>query len=187
MEYNKYKKKGAIHWSWYSSNHRNIGYKVLVNESIKYLSGGGTVMDIGCGDGLPSYLLAKKGFKVTGIEPEMSGLDIARDKLNGLDFIGYQATIEDFVKNNDQTFDYLYSLNTIEHIDDENAFVEMMKRIKYFGIVVTDNASGKKHPTHTKEYNIDSLKELFKDFKTEQIYFSDEWTNKNFIGLKIYG
>ena len=187
VEYNKYKKRGAIHWRWYSSRHKNIGYKVLVDESIVYFPNKGTIIDIGCGDGLPSSLLAKKGLEVTGIEPEITGLKMARDRLSGLDFIGYETTIESFVSNTDQKFDYLYSLNTIEHIEDEYAFVEMMKRIRNFGIVVTDNGDKpQKHPYHTKEYTIESLNELFKDFRIEQIYFSDEWTNNHFIGLKIY-
>ena len=186
ITYNKYRKMGSIHWKWYMG--KNIGYKVLVNESIKYFPDKGTIIDIGCGDGLPSCLLAEKGLEVTGIEPEMIGLTIAKDRLSGLNFAGYETTIEDFVKENDQKFDYLYSLNTIEHVDDENAFVEMMKRTKNFGIIITDNKDSKKrkHPYHTKEYNRESLKELFKDFKTEDINFSDEWVNNHFIGLKIY-
>ena len=187
IRYKKYEKRGSIHWKWYLGN--NVGYKVLVNESIKYFPDKGTVVDIGCGDGLPSYLLADKGLEVTGIEPDMIGLTIARDRLSGLNFTAHETTIDDFVKENDQRFDYLYSLNTIEHVDDEKAFVEMMNRINRFGIIITDNKDAKKrkHPYHTKEYNRESLKELFKGFKVEDIKFSDKWVNDHFIGLKIYG
>ena len=187
IKYTKYEKLGAIHWKWYSKGNKNIGYKVLVDDSLKYFSGKGTVIDIGCGDGLPSYLLAKKGFTVIGVEPEISGLKIAREKLKNLDFTGYETTIEKFVKENNQTFDYLYSLNTIEHVDDHNAFIEMMKRIKNFGIIITDNKDSKrrKHSSHVREYTKSSLKDLFKDFKIEDIKFNNDWVNKYFIGIKI--
>lgn len=185
--YRKYERIGDIHWRWYLDDF-NVCYKVLVDDSVKHFpEERRTVIDIGCGDGLPTYLLALKELRVTGIDPEKKGLEIAKERLKYFKFTGHQATIEEFVKNNNQTFDYLYSLNTIEHVDDNNAFVEMMKRIKNFGIVVTDRFKNKKHPVHIKEYTVDSLKELFKDFKVEEFKFSNKWTNDYFIGIKIYG
>ena len=196
MKYNKYVKMGDIHWQWYLGD--NWGYQSLVNDSLKHFSEEGTIIDIGCGDGLHSYLLANRGFMVTGIDPEKAGLEIATERskyftskgltTNTLDlFTGYETTIEKFVKENNQSFDYLYSLNTIEHVDDPNAFVEMMKRIKKFGIVITDNKDKryKKSPNHIQEFTRDSLKDLFKDFKIEDIEFSYPWTQRHFIGIKI--
>lgn len=185
MEYNKYDKKGDIHWQWYLNN-TNTGYKSLVNDSLKYFTEKGTVLDIGCGDGLPAYILAVRKFDVMGIDPNASGLTIARERLKHLNFTGYQTTIEDFVKDYNWSFDYMYSLNTIEHVNDPTAFVKIMSKINKFAVVVTDNKDeGMKHPTHTKEYNRSELKELFKDFEIEDIKFTDKWTNDHFIGIKI--
>jgi 16S rRNA A1518/A1519 N6-dimethyltransferase RsmA/KsgA/DIM1 with predicted DNA glycosylase/AP lyase activity len=38
------------------------------------------ILDIGCGTGLLTHQLAKKGYKVTGVEPSKLMLDIARQK-----------------------------------------------------------------------------------------------------------
>ena len=186
-DYPKYRKNGDIHWKWYMSG--NVWYSYLVNDSVAQFRGlNGTLLDVGCGDGVSSYMLACRGFRVIGIDPESVGVRIAVDKMKYLKFKGQVITVENFVKSSVEGFDYLYSLNTIEHCEDPKVFVELMKRIKNFGIIVTDNAevSTGKHPYHTKEFTKETLKELFKDFRTEFFEFNHKSTNRHYIGIKVW-
>ncbi|KKN59588.1 hypothetical protein LCGC14_0540510 [marine sediment metagenome] len=185
--YPKYRKNGDIHWKWYMSG--NVWYSCLVNDSVKQFRGlRGTLLDVGCGDGVSSYKLACNGFRVTGIDPEEKGIEISTERMKYLKFRGHVTTVEEYVKNNTEEFDYLYSLNTIEHCEDPTVFVKLMDRIKEFAIIVTDNGkvSTGKHPYHTMEFTAETLKELFKDFKTEFFGFSDAGTDKHYIGIKVW-
>jgi len=186
IPYDKYRKLGDVHWKWYMGD--NIGYRCLIDDSLKYFSGWhikGTVMDIGCGDGVSSYILANKGLYVSGIDPDEIAINIATAKLKYLKFIGHCKKLEDFLKEDYNEYDYLYSVNTIEHIEDPSLFVEAMKRVKNFGVVVTDNSLGMKHKYHNIEFTIESLKELFKDYQTEEIKFTLPVVQRGSIGIKI--
>lgn len=181
--YTKYDNYGDLHWRWYFSNKSN-NYKTIVNKSLEIFEPveRGTVLDIRSGDGLVDYLLIKKGFSVTGVEPEKRGNLIAEEKVPDLDIVPLK--LKDFLRENNRNFDYLYSLNTIEHIKDYDLFVELMSFVKNFAVIVTDNAEKSlgEEVYHAKEFTFKELQDLFSDFRTEPI---DLGTDK-YIGLKIY-
>ncbi|HEC65029.1 MAG TPA: class I SAM-dependent methyltransferase [bacterium] len=183
--YDKYKKKPERHWKLYEMRG---GYYSLVQDSITQFKETGSVIDVGCGDGVSSYILVSKGFNVLGIDNAVEGMETAVRKTVGLPFTGKVMRVEDYVNDYDDEFDYLYSLNTIEHLEDPTALIKLMRNIKRFGIIVTDN---KKFRGGSKYHNImfsrESLRELFKDFKTEEFHFSHDEAEKLFIGLKVYG
>ncbi|MCO5381968.1 MAG: class I SAM-dependent methyltransferase [Methanosarcina barkeri] len=56
------------------------GHEVLFGLAYEYLSAGSTVLDIGIGTGLSSYLFYKAGLKVYGIDGSEKMLDICREK-----------------------------------------------------------------------------------------------------------
>lgn len=180
-EYPKYRGMVPIHWNWYRDNtHR---YKELVDQSLTYFEGcKGRILDIGSGDGLIDHLLAQKGFKVIGVEPDFDGIGIAFGKVT-YEYL-LSTTIESYVRKAMQEVDYMYSMNTIEHVQDPQAFVKAMASVKEFGIVITDNATVNKEVDkyHEREYTLQQLQHLFKDFRTEVI----DTLNDNFIGIKIY-
>lgn len=177
-EFTRYETHGAFHWDWFE-NPRHW-YPTLVNNSLKYLaSENGTVLDIGSGDGRVDRTLIDLGFNVIGIEPDKMGNKIARERVP--EMLILENTLEDV----EFPFaDYLYSLNTIEHTDTPKRYLEAMKKIKNFGIVITDNAEmGRtKGEFHTKEYTLAELKKLFSNFRVEVL----ELGMKEFIGIKIY-
>jgi len=186
MRYNKYEKQGACHWKEYA---RGRNYKEIVDSSlIPFLKRDlkkGTVVDIGCGDGLPTCKLAGLGFITIGVDVSELGIKYARHHCNKevewvpedvIDFLG------DCIVDN-RTFDYLYSLNTIEHLEDAKVLVELCKRIKNFSIIVTDDKDTckKDNPFHVKELNRDDFKELFYEFNLEEIQIN----HPKFFGYKI--
>lgn len=184
-KYSKYKGSTPIHWTWYRGGSQQ--YRDLVDASLKpFKDLRGTILDVGSGDGLIENLLTQQKFVVIGIEPEEEGIKAARRMKVESEMI--QTTIEDYVQGKMKPVDYLYSLNTIEHVNDPTAFVKVMDSVKQFAIIITDNAlnkEGKRRTPkefHTKEFTYEELKALFDGFKTEKV---DTGTG-SFIGIKVY-
>lgn len=78
QEFNKYEKMGAYHWQWYAANH--TGYKDLVDLALEILPQQGTILDVGCGDGLTSFKLFEKGLSVVGIDTNEYAIRLARKR-----------------------------------------------------------------------------------------------------------
>ncbi len=179
-EYDKYKQYGDIHWQWYSGH---AEYNFNVDDSIrpfKLTDGQGTLIDIGCGDGLPLSILHELGFKCYGVDSSEEGIDLAVNHNVSAEF--FIETAEKFAKRGLE-FDYLYSLNTIEHLDDPSCMVDIMRKIKQFGVIVTDDGSkaAQKSEYHNIEFTDDTFRELFKDFNLEKLNIRGDY-----IGYKIW-
>jgi 2-polyprenyl-3-methyl-5-hydroxy-6-metoxy-1,4-benzoquinol methylase len=173
-EYDKYKKDGDLHWHWYFN--LKHPYKTLVDESLapfRQVSKFdlGTLVDIGCGDGIPLSFLARTGFICTGVDPDGAATAFAEYHGVKADFFNEKA--EEFVKR-ELEYDYLYSLNVIEHLDNPEVMVEMMRRVKNFGVIVTDRALGEVSPYHAREYSPVQFEALFKDFELTKLPVSDD-------------
>lgn len=176
--YNKYEIENDIHWQWYNNLPM---YHTLVNDALDYFNGlTGSVVDIGCGDGLPLSFLAKQGMKCYGVDNSMRGIELAMEHGVKAEFFVEKA--EKFAQRKLE-FDYLLSINTIEHLDDPQAMVDIMENIKEFGIIITDDASShsKVDRFHNVEFTRDTFQELFKDFNLAEIYIRD----KDYFGYKL--
>ena len=187
-EYTKYRDSGDIHWQWYADMSHN--YHSLVNESLVPFSNvvKGDILDVGSGDGLPASLLIDMGFKVFGVDPDTTGNEIAEQKMvekySGRSlFEVFEMSIEDFVNDIPCEYDYVYSLNTIEHTDDPVVYRQLVEQANNFAVIVTDNAELRNEigRFHTKEFTYNELEELFNGFVIERIPIS----NENFIGIKV--
>ena len=178
MRYDRYEKEGGVHWDWFEDPTQQW-YRVLVNNSLKYLvEERGLVLDVGCGDGRVDKILIELGFGVVGIEPEIAGCNIARERVPEMTIINAN------VENTDiPSADFLYSLNTIEHVKKPEIYLDIMKKIRRFGMVITDNGElhrGGKY--HEREYTVQELENLFSGLKTERL----DLGMVDFIGLKIW-
>jgi len=180
VRYDVYDRLGAIHWKWMDDPMLMPWYRYLITRSLKWFAGeSGKVLEIGSGDGVMAYYLTSMGFEVVGIEPEQEGIKLCKEKVPTMTVL--EGNIEDIEL---PEADYLYSLNTIEHVSKPERFVEAMKKIKNWGVVITDDVQLRKGGKyHTKEYSLDELKDLFKDFRTEVL----DLGRLDFIGLKIHG
>lgn len=171
QQYDKYQKFGDLHWQWYQSN--NEGYRSLVDESLVPFQGVnlGTVVDVGCGDGLPLFFLNQMGFRCYGVEPERDAVELAmRHNVRAEYFI---ETAEKFAKRG-MGFDYLYCLNTIEHLDDPQSLIKIARRIRNFSVIVTDNKDTvvDRSRYHKCEFSPVEFEVLFKDFELERLPLS---------------
>ena len=131
---------------------------------------GKTVLDIACGSGYGSNILAGAGAKkVTGMDVDEDALDGARKKFvsdnlefkkgNGLDLGEYG-------------FDVVISFETIEHLQEGEKFLsELAKAVKDDGIVIISTPNKEvfleKNPYHVREYTKEEFENLLKK------YFSD--------------
>lgn len=83
-----------------------------------------SILDVGCGGGLVSEPLARLGARVTGIDPTVDSITVARRHAGeqGLD-IDYRTASVDELLATGETFDAVVCLEVIEHVPDVAAFV----------------------------------------------------------------
>ena len=127
------------------------------------------VLDAACGQGYGSYLMKCWGAK------EVDGIDISEDaisqakkifKASGLNYT--QHTVES-LPYEDNTFDLVVSLETMEHIDDVDSFLKEIKRVlKPDGVIIlscpNDNYYYQnddfENPYHKRSYTFFEFREI---------------------------
>ena len=78
------------------------------------------VLDIGCGGGLISELLAKKNANVTGIDENIYNIKQAREhaKIGSIKINYKNQSLDTFYKKNKKKYDLILCLEVLEHVDD---------------------------------------------------------------------
>ncbi len=145
--------------------------------AIKFIKAGDKVLDIACGSGYGSNMLAENGAQVWAGDMDASAVALAREKYNknNLVFKRMDATELPF---EDNKFDVVVSFETIEHIENYKKFINELKRVlKANGqlILSTPNVVATKklkinNPFHIKEFTQQELLSLLSDFKQLKIY-----------------
>lgn len=97
-----------------------------------YLSDKKNILEVGGGLHILSFFLISKGFKVTSLEPGEFNPIISRLRTNFLkkidqDFV-FTCYLEDFITN--EEFDFIFSINVLEHTGDIYNHIEKMKKLK---------------------------------------------------------
>jgi 2-polyprenyl-3-methyl-5-hydroxy-6-metoxy-1,4-benzoquinol methylase len=135
-EFKKYKSRGAYHWEQIGFHllKRNIfvlgRYKnmlKLVKNEIGNLRDI-KVLDIGCGDGVLSYLFAKEKADVSGLDYSDIAINFAKEKTKkyNIDFRQGSAYELPF---KDNSFDVIISSDVIEHLEDVFLYLSEIKRV----------------------------------------------------------
>lgn len=162
VEFKKYHVKGSIHWDEMLSKKYNKfnAYQQARYETVQRWLGEisqKSLVDLGCGDGALTYLLTRTGAKVTGVDNEIEGLDIAKVK-----FQDYNITV-DFVLADvrdtglpGSSFDIVVSSDVIEHIErPERLVAEAARLLKHDGIFIITTPyrlTEKPGPYHVREF-----------------------------------
>ena len=78
------------------------------------------VLDIGCGGGLISELLAKKNANVTGIDENIYNIKQAREhvKMSSIKIDYKNQSLDTFYKKNKKKYDLILCLEVLEHVND---------------------------------------------------------------------
>ena len=101
---------------------------------------GKTVLDIGCGSGRASILLAKEGARVTGIDCAERMIELAKKyqhRESTIDNIEFMCC--DFMNEftDDHKYDYCIVLGVLDYIQDPWSFLTKIKRITTKKIIAT--------------------------------------------------
>jgi 2-polyprenyl-6-hydroxyphenyl methylase/3-demethylubiquinone-9 3-methyltransferase len=91
---------------------------------------GARVLDVGCGAGILSEALARRGATVTGLDLAGDNIRVAREHASagGLDIDYRVASIEDIAATNARHFDIVTCLELLEHVPDPESAVTACAR-----------------------------------------------------------
>ena len=169
-DFDKYRKFGAYHWDLYKNDpvyREHVDY-IVENFEIRVK---GNLLDAGCGDGLISCLLTKKGFEVKGIDIKDEGMRLAQRKCSSVNF-----EVKDVFDVKEQ-FDYLLASEVIEHLSNPDEFLQKIKGLFGRDALITTPKRDyykKSDPYHFREYSIYEFESLLeKYFKNFQVQASE--------------
>lgn len=141
---------------------------------------GKVVLDIACGSGYGTQLLAKKAKKVYGVDVNEDSVKYASQLYNAPN-IEYIVGDGEAIPLPDDSVDVVVTFETIEHIKDYAKFIKEVKRVLKpdgLALVSTPNdlefAEGNHFHLHEFEYN-ELVTLLKKDFANVDSYFQATW------------
>jgi len=115
---------------------------------------GKDVLDVGCGTGLFSYLCAKKGGNVLGIDYADEAIELAT-KTYQHENLQYKKMNANEIQGK---YDVIVSIGTMEHMDKPFEFLKLLKpHLKKKGIIIITNPNW----TNPRGYILMTLKLLF--------------------------
>jgi len=170
---------------FYSSKREYILFRMHI-ESYLYLSGlvkGKKVLDLGCGLGYGSRILADSAESVIGADVSSESIETASKKYLCTK-LSYRCVPPADIKPlpfEDESFDVIVTFQVLEHLADPKFFISQLKRIlKKDGIlfIATPNRDSRllriQHPWnhhHIKEYSFEEISGLCrKEFKYVSLY-----------------
>lgn len=158
------------------------------------------VLDIACGEGYGSNLLAKNATHVTGVDIIAGIIQQATAKYQKKNLQFLIGTVEN-IPGADKQFEVVISFETLEHIADHTKMMVEIKRVLQPGgllIISTPDKknytdkTGRNNPFHVKELYEEEFKSLlhqyFKNVQilSQQITLSSVITSASSEGLKTY-
>ena len=137
---------------------------VAVYEWIAERCAGLRVVDLACGEGYGSDLLARSASQVIGVDANPEAFEHARARYGRPNLSFERGLVEDF----DEDVDAVVFLQTIEHIHEPEKLVETISRIAPVAYISTPNrltlappgAEKSDNPWHLREYDAGQYREL---------------------------
>ena len=143
------------------------------------------VLDLACGEGYGSYLLAKTAKSVVGIDIDNNSIKHARNKYIKQNLEFRVGSITEIPIDGERLFDVAICFEALEHIEDHQKLLSEVKRLltpEGVFIVSTPNKtvytdeSQFNNPFHVHELYFDEFRELFEKY----------FKNVKFLGQRIY-
>ena len=169
--FDKYGRSGAYHWRQVSDSLRWHNayvagrYEAAVKATLPVA--GMRVLDLGCGDGVLGYELARHGAQVTGIDLEFLGVALAREALRAhqVDDVGLVQGSGLTLPFAAASFDVAVSTEVIEHVDAPEVLLQEMARVLTPGgkVMITTPCRISEYPQdpqHVQEFFPDELRAL---------------------------
>jgi ubiquinone/menaquinone biosynthesis C-methylase UbiE len=143
MKYNSQKEYFQTAYNTGTDNWTQIDFKTKLLEYITYFPTDATVLDVGCGRGLLSFLLAEVGYKVIGLDYIQKIVDINNEEVKAKGLAGKAAFVSGDV-------------------------FDMPLQKESFGVVLD---AGLLHHVHTEDWQ-DYKKEVDRVLKRNGLYLS---------------
>lgn len=150
------------------------------------LAPGRKVLDIACGEGYGSNLLASVAEGVWGVDIDPETIKHAAEKYKAHN-LNFSVGAADAIPFKDHTFDLAVSFETIEHHDRHEAMMTELKRVLKPGGVLIISSPDKKYYSDIPNYkNPFHVKELYKaEFEAliaKHFRHAQHFTQKSFYG-----
>jgi len=163
----------------------------LIGNKIK----GKRVLDVGCGDGVLSFFLAKRGAKVVGIDISKEAINFACKKCRKIENLNLEFLIASAyrVPFKNESFDYVVSSEVIEHLKYPEKMLFEVRRVwnKKGRIIITTPIKFREKPLdemHYKEFFESEFKELLeKYFENVEVIKSHPLFWMEFLNKKVFG
>jgi len=104
---------------------------------------GKDVLDLGCGGGYMAEALARRGVRVTGVDPSLASLEAAQKhaQAQGLDII-YRAGVGEAIPLETHSVDRVVCVDVLEHVQDvEKVLSEVHRVLRPQGIFFFDTVN----------------------------------------------
>ncbi len=125
------------------------------------LAAGKKVLDIACGEGYGTSLLASKATYVTGMDADSSTIEKAIVKYKK-ENIGFAVAKAEKIAAAANEFDLVVSFETLEHLEDQETMIKEIKRVLKPGGLLIISTPDKKYYSDKRQYtNPFHRKELY--------------------------
>jgi ubiquinone/menaquinone biosynthesis C-methylase UbiE len=187
MEYTGERMIPEVNKGWLTYSDHYARYLAL-REIVK----GKNVLDVACGSGFGTQMLAETALHVDGVDIDKETIDYAQKNFSGKN-IKYSVGSAYEIPARDKSYDVVVSFETVEHLDNHPVFYNEVKRVlKPSGILIVSmpNAKNPLHGTnefHVSEQNLDEFeKELKSFFKNVDISFQNIWITSQIWPKHVY-
>jgi ubiquinone/menaquinone biosynthesis C-methylase UbiE len=128
------------------------------------MAAGKRVLDVACGEGYGSALLALVADSVTGADLSAEAIAHARAAYPSLPHLAFIEAPCTRLPVPDASFDLVVSFETVEHIQEQGAFVDEIRRVLAPGGVLLISCPNKREYSDRRQYaNEFHVKELYRD------------------------
>ena len=143
----------------------------LLAEIIPPACAGARALDIGCGSGEVTRMLADKGYEVVGSDPEPAMLAIARERNAGPHITYQQASLSELAEH--ASFDLVTCLNVLDWIEDfEDALARVRDSLRVGGKLILSVPHPFKDSGGWRK-NWNGERWVFEDFAVTSLYFAE--------------
>lgn len=165
----KYKIHGDLNWQIYATNSKFVQFVNMIVSPFKGVDLG-SLVNIGCGDGLVLSFLDDLGFKCFGVDESTAGIDAA---------CAHNVTAEFFIETPQKfqsrfiAFDYLFCLDLLDTMEDPEVMVDLMRRVQNFGVIVSKKFTPNNFDSlfsRLKGFGFDSQPMMYEGYFAYKVY-----------------
>jgi len=153
----------------------------FANEFVR----GKSVLDLACGEGYGSFLLAGDALEVVGIEIDETAINHARAKYKKKNLKFLKGNITDIPIKQNNLFDIIICFEALEHIKEHNELIKEVKRfMKKNGIFMVSTPNKEIYSDRANYNNPFHVKELY--FKEFRLLLNENFKHTVIYGQRVY-